>query len=180
MGGNRGKRATAARVGAFVWAVVVVVGTLATPAGAAVPAAGGARLRIKNSHTVMVALGRTRESASGIRPDTKKVWTLELPADVVGAVAELDDVTPNVPGAHWSLPIATEHLVMDAARFLPSHVYRLEVRKDRHVVGSALVYLYPPPVQRVSRVVLDERSEANDARETSSGPGPGVTPKGGL
>ncbi len=167
MGGIWGKRAHARMI------VVALAFAFAAPAVAAVTVA---RLRIKNSHTVMVALGGTRESASGIRPD-KKVWTLELSAELVGGVAELDDVTPNVSGAHWSLPIATEHLVMDAARFLPSHVYRMEVLKERHVVGNALVYLYPPPVQRVSRVQLDERAEAEPQDATT---GPGVTPKGHL
>src|SRR5882724_9656914 len=128
----------------------------------AVASGTAARLRIKNGHGLTVSLGRTREAATGIRPD-KKAWTLELDASFVGADAELRDVTPNVAGAHWSVPVETEHLVLDATRFLASHVYRLELRRDRKLVGVALVYLYPPPAQdRVSRVDLDDQAEPAD------------------
>jgi hypothetical protein len=56
--------------------------------------AEGARLRIKNGHGIVVALGGTRQAASGVRPG-KKVWTLEVGADLAGGVGELDDVTPG-------------------------------------------------------------------------------------
>src|SRR5258708_2373018 len=115
------------------------------------PTAAGAvavaRLRIKNGHSLTVALGKTREAATGIRPE-KKIWTLELDASLVGADADLRDVTPNVAGARWSVPVETEHLVLDATRFLAGHVYRLELRRERLLLGSALVYLYPPPAER--------------------------------
>jgi hypothetical protein len=159
--------------------LVVVVGLLTSTFTAQAMAAPPARLRIKNAHTITVALGRARESASAIRPD-KKVWTLELSAELVGAAAEFQDVTPNAPAAHWTLPIATEHLVLDGVRFLPSHVYRVEVRRDRELIGNALVYLSPPPVERVKRVVLDDRPESDDAHAPASGEAPTVTPKSGL
>ena len=133
-----------------------------------------AQLRIRNGHNLTVALGKTREAATGIRPQ-KKVWTLELDAALVGADADLRDVTPNVPSARWSLPVETERLVLDATRFVPGHVYRMELRRDRQLVGSALVYLYPPPAERVSRVVLDDRPEPAD-----KGFAPATSPKGGL
>jgi hypothetical protein len=144
--------------------------TLAPPAAAG----AAARLRIKNGHGLTVALGKTREPATGIRPE-KKIWTLELDASLVGADAELRDVTPNMPGARWSVPVETEHLVLDATRFLAGHVYRLEVRRERQLLGSALVYLYPPPVERVSRVNLDDAPEAAEKGFT-----PATLPKGGL
>jgi hypothetical protein len=156
---------------------MVVFGMLALAAPAR---AAPARLRIKNGRSIMVAVGRAREAASAIRPD-KKVWTLELGADLVGAVADLQDVTPNIPGAaRWTLPVETERLVLDDARFLASHVYRVEVRRERQVVGSALVYLTPPPAARVSRVDLDERPEPEAPRAPAADDGPGITPKGGL
>jgi hypothetical protein len=142
----------------------------------AVSSGAVARLRIKNGHGLTVSLGKTREAATGIRPE-KKVWTLELDAALVGAEAELRDVTPNVAGAHWSVPVETERLVLDAERFLASHVYRLEVRRERKLLGSALVYLYPlPPPERVSRVDLDDQPEAADNKDAAPAP----LAKGGL
>src|SRR4249920_3334780 len=118
------------------------------PIGAA---AADAALRIKNGHRMMVRLGKTREPALGIRPE-KQVWTLELTRDLVGAVAELEDVTPRWQNARSSVPIESERVVLDGERFLSDHVYRLEIRRARQSVGNALVYLYPPPVERVKRV----------------------------
>jgi hypothetical protein len=76
------------------------------------------------------------------------------------------------------LPVAGPKLELDAERFLPSHVYRLDIRRARVLVGTALVYLYPPPAERVRRVDLDDRPEAA-ARPDDAG-GPGVIPKSGL
>src|SRR4051812_23409476 len=87
---------------------------LAPSASAAEPA----RLRIKNGHHVTVALGKTRELATGIRPENK-VWTLELDAAVAGTDADLRDITPNVAGARWNLRVEAERLVLDTTRFLP-------------------------------------------------------------
>ena len=97
----------------------------------AVRAEAPARVRIKNGHGITVALGKTREAATGIRPE-KKTWVLELDPSFVGAEADLRDVTPDVAGARWSVPVTTARLVLDAARFLPGHVYRLELRRERH------------------------------------------------
>src|SRR5262245_12706815 len=101
--------------------------------------AADAPLRIKNGHKMTVRLGKTREAALGIRPE-KQVWTLELTRDAVGAVAALEDVTPRWQNARLSVPIETDRVVLDA-RFLPDHVYRLEILRARQLVGSALVYL---------------------------------------
>jgi hypothetical protein len=143
---------------------------LARPASAAAPAP----LRIKNGHSLMVALGKTREAAKGIRPE-KNVWAVELDAAFAGAVADLRDVTPNLPSALWSVRVEADHLVLDATRFLPGHVYRLELRRERQLLGSALVYLYPPAAPRVSRVSLDDQPEPAD-----KGFAPATLPKGGL
>ena len=137
------RRRARARVFVLLFSIVGLALTGATHAA-------DAPLRIKNGHKMMVRLGKTREAALGIRPE-KQVWTLELTRDLVGAVAELEDVTPRWQNERLSVPIASERVALDA-RFLPDHVYRLEILRARQLVGSALVYLYPPPVERVKRV----------------------------
>ena len=124
--------------------------------GASVVQAADPPLRIQNGRKMMVKLGKTREPALGIRP-AKQVWTLELTRDLVGAVAELEDVTPRWQNARLSVPIESERVVLDGERVIPDHVYRLEIRRARQVVGSALVYLYPPPVERVKRVAFEPK-----------------------
>jgi hypothetical protein len=130
----------------------LIVGLAPTGAGAA--QAADAPLRIKNGHKMTVKLGKTRQAAQGIRPE-KQVWKLELTRDLVGAVAELEDVTPRWQNVRLSVPIESERVVLDGERFIPDHVYRLEIRRARQVVGNALVYLYPPPVERVKRVEFE-------------------------
>jgi hypothetical protein len=154
-----------------VWGVVVFLVAGVAEAGAA------PRLRIRNAHHMNVSLGKTRQDALGVRPD-KKAWQLELDADLIGADADLEDLTPNARAGRWTLPVAGPKLELDAERFLPSHVYRLDIRRARVLVGTALVYLYPPPAERVRRVDLDDRPEAA-ARPDDAG-GPGVIPKSGL
>jgi hypothetical protein len=137
-----------------------------------------ARVRIKNGRGITVALGKesskTREAAVGIRPE-KKMWALELDPSFVGAEADFRDVTPNVAGARWTLPVTGARLVLDGARFLPDHVYRLELRRDRRALGTALVYLYPPPAERVTRVNLDDAPGSD-----GDGFAPAAVPKGRL
>jgi len=148
---RRRERARAPVLG-FFFLIVVTVGVALTGAGAA--QAANASLRIKNGHKMTVRLGKTREAAQGIRSE-KQVWTLELTRDLVGAVAELEDVTPRWQNARLSVPIESERVVLDGERFIPDHIYRLEIRRARQLVGSALVYLYPPPVERVKRVEFE-------------------------
>src|SRR5450432_2830672 len=166
-------RALAPALVFFLACLSLAFGSLAPDAFAGAPA----RLRIRNGHSLTVALGKTREAAVGIRPE-KKLWALELDAALVGADAELRDVTPDVTGARWTLAVESARLVLDGARFLPGHVYRLELRRDRLLVGTALVYLYPPPAERVSRVTLD--AEAAPSPPTDDGFAPAPVAKGGL
>src|SRR5262249_11487744 len=102
----------------------------------------------------------------------------ELGPELIGADAEFEDITPSARGGRWTLPVASAKLELDSERFLPSHVYRLDIRRARVLVGTALVYRYPPPVQRVRRVDLDDRPESADRAEDAGGPG--VVPKSGL
>jgi hypothetical protein len=158
-----------------MWGVVVLLVAGVARAGSAPIEAP--RLRIKNGHHMNVALGRSRQDAFGVRPD-KKAWPVDLGAELIGTEAELEDVTPNARGERWTLPVAGAKLTLDPARFLPSHVYRLDVRRAHVLVGTALIYLYPPPFERVRRVDLDDRPEAADRADDAGGLG--VIPKGGL
>jgi len=159
-----------ARLGA-VWGVMILLVTGVAEAGA-VP-----RLRIRNGHHMNVSLGKSRQDAIGVRAD-KKTWQLELDTELIGADAELEDLTPNARGERWTLPVAGAKLALDPTRFLPSHVYRLDIRRARVLVGTALVYLYPPPAERIRRVDLDDRPEAAERLDDAGGPG--VIPKSGL
>lgn len=164
---KRGRAVAPAVISQLAFASLLAFAPLAL-AGAPTP------LRIKNGQSITVGLGKAREAATGIRPE-KKVWTLELDAALLGAEADLRDVTPNVVGSRWNLPVATTRLVLDAERFLPDHVYRLDLRRERQHLGSVLVYLYPPPAERVTRVNLEEEHEP-----PSEGPVPATVPKGRL
>ena len=163
------------RLGVWFAGVCLMLAASGTDASAAETAA---RLRIKNGHALVVALGKTREAASGVRPD-KGSWTLEVASELTGASAELEDVTPNVTGARWSVPVTSDRVVLDAARFLPSHVYRVEVRRARQLLGKALVFLYPPPASRVTRVELGAEPDAA-TRDESDDAGPAPLAKGRL
>jgi hypothetical protein len=137
-----------------------------------------APVHIKNGRSVNVVLGKTREAAVGIRPE-KKAWPVELGAGLVGAEADLQDVTPDVAGARWVVPVVAPRLSLDEARFLPGHVYRLELRRERRLLGSVLVYLFPPPAARVSRIELDDGPEP-PSDDGDAGFGPATVPKGRL
>src|SRR4051812_12005106 len=121
------------------------------------PANPAVRLRIKNGHSIRVALGTRREQASGIRPE-KGVWKVLLSPDLDGSAAEFRDITPGVASSRWEVPVTGDSLVLGSDNFLPTHVYQMEVRKERTLVGTAIVYLYapPPPRSKVGRVEFHE------------------------
>ena len=152
-------------------AAVVRADPSAAPAPTPAP-----RLRIKNAQPIRVALGtRRHEPASGIRPD-KGLWTVITTTDLTGASAELVDLTPNAPRSRWVVDVQGDKLVLDARRFLPTHVYQLDVRKEKRLIGSALVYLYPPPADRVGHVEFkdEESSKKEDSHDVAA------VPKGDL
>jgi hypothetical protein len=134
------------------------------------------KLRIKNAQSIRVSLGaRRHEPAAGIRPE-KGVWNVVPVTDLAGASAEMVDLTPNAPRSRWTLAVQGEKLVLDARRFLPTHVYQLDLRKEKRLVGSALVYLYPPPADGVGRVDFkdDETGKKDQSQDVTS------VPKGDL
>lgn len=149
------------------------------PPGAAAPAQAPApRLRLKAAQAIRVTLGtRRHEPASGIRPE-KGVWNV-VPTTISlkGATAELVDLTPYAPRSRWVVQVQGDKLVLDADRFRPTHVYRLEVRKEKRVIGTALVYLYPPPAERVGKVEFNDE-ETSSKKDDS--PGVARVPKGDL
>jgi hypothetical protein len=135
------------------------------------------RLRIKNGQMVRVALERRRhEPASGIRPE-KGAWTVIAAIDLTGASAELVDLTPYAARSRWVVQGKGDKLVLDARRFLPSHVYQLDVRKEKRLIGTTFVYLYPPP----SATGRAERVEFKDEEERKKDDSPlSSVPKGDL
>lgn len=96
-------------------------------------------------------------------------------ADLAGRSAALQDVTPGLPESRWLVALAADKLVLDPERSLPSHVYRMELRRDGQVLGSGLIYLYPPPVERVGRADFRDHSDLDDKSTPLT-----TTPKGEL
>jgi hypothetical protein len=121
-----------------------------------------------------VVLGRKREPAAGIKPE-KSGWQLLLGAELAGSTAELQDITPDMPPSRWAVPVAEEKVVLDTERFLPTHVYRVEFRRERQLLGTALIYLYPPPEKKKEHVEFaDDKAPEDKPSELAP------TPKGDL
>jgi hypothetical protein len=142
---------------------------------AGVPAAP--RLRIKNAQSIRVALSNRRhEPASALRPD-KGLWNVIMASAVEKASAELVDLTPNAPRSRWVVEVQGDKVVLDGRRFLPTHVYQMDVRQERRLVGTALVYLYPAPAEKGA-----EHVEFKDEESGKKGDSGGLTsvPKGDL
>ncbi len=136
------------------------------------------RIRIKNGRTIRVVLGQRREPAAGLRPD-KTGWTAILAPDLAGSTADLQDITPGVPSSRWNVSVSLGKLTLDSERFLPSHVYRVEFRRDGQLLGDALIYLYPLPAERTARVKFEEDKEP-EPESSSIAPTPkGELPRGG-
>jgi hypothetical protein len=155
-----------------------------SPTAEAAAGAPAPRLRIKNASAIRVTLGtRRHEPASAIRPE-KGIWNVVLASELTGASAELVDLTPEAPRSRWSVEVQGDKIVLDAHRFLPTHVYQIDVRKDRSVIGTALLYLHQPPVEKRARVEFTDLeakgkgSENAGKRGDASGIAP--VPKGGL
>ena len=128
------------------------------------------KTRIKNARTVRVVLGERREPAAGVRPD-KTGWPVLVAPELAATSAELHDITPGVASSRWIVPVSLGKLVLDTERFLPTHVYKVDFRKDGQVAGSALIYLYPPPVESVARVSF-QGDEAPEDAASSLAPAP--------
>jgi hypothetical protein len=155
-----------------------------SPTAQAAPGAPAPRLRIKNASAIRVVLGtRRHEPASAIRPE-KGVWNVVLVSDLTGASAELVDLTPEAPRSRWSVAVQGDKVVLDAHRFMPTHVYQIDVRKDRAVIGTALLYLHQPPAEKLGRVEFTDSEARGKERENAAkkGDASGIArvPKGDL
>jgi hypothetical protein len=155
-----------------------------SPPVEAAPGASAPRLRIKNASAIRVTLGaRRHEPASAIRPE-KGLWNVVLASELTGASAELVDLTPEAPRSRWSVEVQGDKIVLDTPRFLPTHVYQIDVRKDRSVVGTALLYLHQPPVEKRARLEFTDGEAKGKTGEKATQPadasGIAPVPKGGL
>jgi hypothetical protein len=155
-----------------------------SPAVQAAPGAPAPRLRIKNASAIRVTLGtRRHEPASAIRPE-KGMWNLVLASDLTGASAELVDLTPEAPRSRWSVQVQGDRIVLDPHRFAPTHVYQIDVRKERAVIGTALVYLHQPPAEKLGRVEFTDSDakgrEGAKAAKNADATGIARVPKGDL
>ena len=154
---------------------------VATAAQAEPPAAAPPpppKLRIKNARSINVVMGyKKRAPASAIKPD-KGVWNVVMTPDLAGAAVEIVDITPDVTRSRWTLAVQTDKVVLDH-RFLPTHVYQLDVRKEKKLVGTALVYLYPPPNEDNGKVEFKDEETTAKKEKGDSGPLSSV-PKGDL
>jgi hypothetical protein len=128
------------------------------------------RLLLKNAQNIRVSLGykRQHEPASGIRPD-KGGWNVVSKTDLTGSSAELLDVTPDATRSRWQVEVQGDKLVLDAHRFLPSHVYQLDVRKEKRLVGTVLVYLYPPQSDGKEKVEFTDEETAGKGGAAKKG-----------
>jgi hypothetical protein len=125
-------------------------------------------LRIKNARAIRVVLGtRRHEPASAIRPE-KGIWNVVLGSALRGASAELVDLTPEAPRSRWSLEVQGDTIVLDPPRFVPTHVYQIDVRKDRAVIGTALLYLHQPPAEKLGRVEFTDSEAKGKERENAA------------
>jgi len=132
----------------------------AEPDAAAKTPAAAPKLLLKNASSIRVTLGYKRhEPASGIRPE-KGVWNVVARTDLTGSSAELIDLTPNAPRSRWQVEVQGDKLVLDTRRFVPSHVYQLDVRKEKKLVGTVLVYLYPPAAGGTDKVEFKDEEVA--------------------
>lgn len=127
-------------------------------------------LKIRNGSTVRVALAGKREAGVGLRPRTGG-WQLEL-APVLGAVADVFDVTEGATASKWTVQVEDGVVFFDQETFLPGHAYRVLVRRGAEALGATLVYLYPPTVAARHKVTFDD-AEAGSA----SGDGPTLIKK---
>jgi hypothetical protein len=128
------------------------------------------RLLLKSAQNIRVSLGykRQHEPASGIRPD-KGGWNVIAKTDLTGSMAELVDVTPDATRSRWQVEVKGDKLVLDDHRFLPSHVYQLDVRKEKRLVGSVLVYLYPPQSDGKEKVEFTDEESAGKGNSAKKG-----------
>jgi hypothetical protein len=119
-----------------------------------------APLRAKNGQTVRLRLGSQHERGIGLKPGRPESgWRLVL-APTEAEAADVVDVTVGAPANKWTVAVVGDALMFDASRFVPDHAYRVELRRGARALGSALVYLYPPPEKRGKQQLVFDSDEA--------------------
>ena len=116
---------------------------------------------VRHGRTIHVSLaGRTQEAVA-LRA-TAAGWLLDLGGTPAGATVSVRDVTTvGASPTRYELNVVPG-LLLDLARFRADHAYRVYVRRGTEVLGSALIYLQPPP-RGNGRVVFDDRDTAKSA-----------------
>ena len=117
--------------------------------------AAASPLRVRNGSTVRVAMHGKREVGVGLRARAGVGWRLEL---AVGGNDTVDvvDVTEGANATRWTVDVVDGALLLDEARFVAGHAYRVTLRHGMTEVGSSLVYLYPPSVASRRKVTFDD------------------------
>jgi hypothetical protein len=134
------KRARIMRITCLVLAFLPLL-SLPSPAHARLP-----------GHSVRVAIEGRREAGIGLRGDGRG-WRLPLGGAAVTSVVLVDLTSPTRD--KWVLPVDGKSLVLDGARFVGGHAYRVELMKGMTLVDRALVYLYPTRGGRTTKVEFD-------------------------
>jgi hypothetical protein len=105
----------------------------------------GSPLKARNPEIVQVKVGGQAKQGIALRSHPEG-WRLELSGSTANGTAELVDLTPGTPARTLAVPVNGDELLLDAARFIGGHVYRVQLRRGGVAVESGLVYLYPSPV----------------------------------
>jgi hypothetical protein len=134
-------------------------------------ALGAPRADVRNGTRIHIQLAGHREEAVGLRPGADG-WRVVVGGGDVRAA--LFDVTSGRSLAGFELPVQRGKVLLDRARFLADHAYRLELRRGTELLGSALLYLYPPP-RGSNKVIFDDGE-----RDSRDDDGILATAKGGL
>ena len=131
-------------------------------------------LSVRRGRAIRVAINGRTEDAVALRFD-RGGWRLALGGAGAGGTLVLRDVTLGATGPRtFELALPPEGLLLDDARFIADHAYRIELKRGTTVVGSALIYLTPQ--KRRGPVVFDDG-------ETGTQPSDGelrTTDKGAL
>jgi hypothetical protein len=121
--------------------------------------AGPAQARLPGP-SVRVAVEGRREPGIGLRGNGRG-WRLPLGSAGATTVVLVDISSPTRD--KWVLPVDGKALVLDGARFVGGHAYRVEVMKGMTLVDRALVYLYPTRGGRTTKVEFDvEGADSSD------------------
>jgi hypothetical protein len=121
--------------------------------------AAGAPLAVRNGRSIRISLAGQRQAAQALTPGAQG-WRLDL-ARLRGTL-RLSDVTVGAAPSTMELQVSGAAVLLENGRFRPDHAYRIELRKGMTVVGTAFIYLKPPPRQRAIRFNDKDTSASAD------------------